>query len=116
MDEKRLRGLMGLCVRAGQAVFGEDGCRKAISTGECGILLTDSGMSANTRKRYEGWCQAAGVRMAELPEGLLFEATGKPGVAMAVREGSFAEQIGECFDPAGSTKGLSDRPLETFGR
>ena len=26
MDERRMKGLMGLCVRAGQAVFGEDAC------------------------------------------------------------------------------------------
>ena len=24
MDERRMKGLMGLCVRAGQAVFGDD--------------------------------------------------------------------------------------------
>ena len=93
MDEKRLRGLMGLCVRAGQAVFGEDGCRKVIANGECGILLADADMSGNTRKRYEAVCQREEVPMKELPAGLLEEATGKPGVAMAVKRGSFAEQI-----------------------
>ena len=93
MDERRLRGLMGLCVRAGQAVFGEDGCRKAITNGECGILLTDGGMSVNTRKRYEGLCERENVPMKELPEGLLEEATGRPGMAMAVKKGSCAEQI-----------------------
>ena len=97
MDEKRLRGLMGLCVRAGQAAFGEDGCRKAITNGECGILLADADMSANTRKRYEAMCQREGVPMKELPAGLLEEATGRPGVAMAVKAGSFAEQIIQCL-------------------
>ncbi len=98
MDEKRLRGLMGLCVRAGQAVFGEDGCRKAIADGECGILLADGDMSRNTRERYERLCRSAGARMAELPPGLLYEATGRPGAAMAVRKGPFAEQIAECTE------------------
>ena len=97
MDEKRLCGLMGLCVRAGQAVFGEDGCRKAIANGECGILLADEGMSENTRKRYEGLCEREEVLMKELPEGLLEEATGRPGVAMAIKTGSFAEQIIRCL-------------------
>ena len=116
MDEKRLRGLMGLCVRAGQAVFGEDGCRKAITNGECGILLADAEMSGNTRKRYEGLCEWTGTKMATIPAGLLEEATGRPGTAMAVKKGNFAEQISECFAAAAATKGLSDRPLETFGR
>ena len=97
MDEKRLRGLMGLCVRAGQAVFGEDGCRKAISAGDCGILLTDGGMSDQTRKRYEGLCERENVPMKVIPEGLLEEATGRPGVAMAVKKGNFAEQIAGCL-------------------
>ena len=77
MDEKRLRGLMGLCVRAGQAVFGEDGCRKAISTGECGILLTDSGRAL--------------VWSVKLGEGEVFfvnarEYAGRDAVAAAYRE------------------------------
>ncbi len=97
MDEKRLRGLMGLCVRAGQAVFGEDGCRKALSAGQCGILLADGDMSENTRKRYEGICERTGTAMRMLPAGLLEEATGRPGAAMAVRTGSFAEQISDCL-------------------
>ena len=45
MDERRMKGLMGLCVRAGQAVFGEEACRKSITGGQCGILLLDSGIS-----------------------------------------------------------------------
>jgi len=93
MDERRLKGLMGLCVRAGQAVFGEDGCRRAIEKGQCGILLADGGISANSRKRYEDLCGRNGTRMVLLPEGLLGDATGKPGAAMAVKEGSFSEQI-----------------------
>ncbi len=97
MDEKRMKGLMGLCVRAGQAVFGEEGCRRSITGGQCGILLTDSGISQNSRKRYEELCERTGTLMAVLPEGLLGEATGKPGAAMAVKQGSFSEQMIRCL-------------------
>ena len=97
MDEKRLKGLMGLCVRARQAVFGEDACRKAVSAGQCGILLADGDMSANTRKRYEEACGRTDTEMKTLPAGMLAEATGKPGAAMAVLKGSFAEQISRCM-------------------
>jgi len=93
MDERRLKGLMGLCVRAGQAVFGEDGCRKAVASGQCGILLTDGDISANSLKRYKELCERTGTRMELLPPGLLAEATGKPGTAMAVKTGSFSEQM-----------------------
>ena len=93
MDERRMKGLMGLCVRAGQAVFGEDACRRSITEGKCGILLLDGGISANSRKRYEDLCRFTGTRMAVLPAGLLADATGRPGAAMAVKQGSFAEQM-----------------------
>ena len=100
MDERRMKGLMGLCVRAGQAVFGEEGCRKAIMNGKCGILLADRDISDNSRERYEEMCRMTGTRMEMLPSGMLGEATGKPGVAMAVRSGSFSEQIIRLFsDP-----------------
>ena len=97
MDERRMKGLMGLCVRAGQAVFGEDFCRRAVSGGQCGLLLLDGNISANSRKRYEDLCAHTGTRMAVLPPGILEEATGKPGAAMAVKEGSFSEQMIRCL-------------------
>ena len=96
MDEarlKRMRGLMGLCVRARQAVFGEDGCLKSIRVGQCGALILDEGASAATRAKYRSACERAGTTVIELPEGLLYEATGRPGVAMAVNQGGLADQL-----------------------
>jgi len=93
MDEKRLRGLMGLCVRARQAVFGEDGCLKSVRNGSCGLLLLDSGASRATREKYRGACAHADVPLRVLPEDLLHAATGRPGVAMAVQKGGFARQM-----------------------
>ena len=99
MDEKRLRGLLGLCIRAGKAVFGEEGCRKALAGTDHGILLVDAGASDNTRKRYAEFCERAGRRMALLPEGLLSAATGRTAVAMYVKESSFSEQVIGCLNP-----------------
>ena len=91
--ENKLRGLMGLCVRARQAVFGEDGCMKTIRGGNCGVLLLDSGASTATQDKYRGVCANANTPMVELPQGLLHEATGKPGMAMAILKGGFAKQV-----------------------
>ena len=93
MDEKKLRGLIGLCTRAGLGVFGEDGCLKAVRSRQCAVLLVDSAASAATREKYEAACRNAGVRMALLPEGLPGDAAGRPGKAMAVRPGGLAEQL-----------------------
>ena len=97
--ENKLRGLMGLCVRARQAVFGEDGCMKTIRGGNCGVLLLDSGASQATRDKYRGVCANANTPMVKLPEGLLHEATGKPGVAMAILKGGFANQVQQMMKP-----------------
>ena len=97
MDEKRLRGLMGLSVRAGQAVFGEDGCLWLLRSDGCGVLLMDETISDTAKERYLGVCERAGVRAAVLSENLLFFATGRPGKAMAVCSGPLAEQIVACL-------------------
>ena len=98
MDETRLKGLMGLCVRAGQGVFGEDSCLKAVRAGQAGALLTDEGISAGAAEKYSRACERAGIPLIRIREGFLEEATGKPGKAMAVRKGSFADQIIRCLE------------------
>lgn len=109
-NEQKLRGLMGLCVRARQATFGEDGCLKSIRGGGCGILLLCGRASEATREKYRGACENAGVPLALLPPGLLGEATGKPGVAMAVMKGGLAQQIRQCLSekPKGVTNESED--------
>lgn len=93
MHEEKLKGLMGLTVRARQAVFGEEGCLKSIRSGSCGLLLVDSSASAATTKKYRDACTNAGVAMRILPEGMLQEATSRPGMAMAVNRGGLAQQM-----------------------
>ena len=93
MDEKRLKGLMGLCVRARQAVFGEDGCLKCVRGGQCAALLLSGDASDATRGRYEAVCARAGVPLILLPPDFLFQATGRPGKAMAVVKGSLGSEV-----------------------
>lgn len=103
-QKNKLRGLMGLCLRARQAVFGEDGCMKTIRGGNCGVLLLDSGASKATQDKYRGVCANASTPLVELPEGLLHEATGKPGVAMAILKGGFASQVQQMMKPTNTVK------------
>ncbi len=99
MDEQKLRGLIGLCTRARQGTFGEDGCMKAIRSGKCALLLLDAGASAATRAKYESACRHAGVPLYILPEGLPGDAAGRPGVAMAVQPGGLANQLINLLQP-----------------
>ncbi len=93
MDEAALMGAMGLCVRARAAVFGEEGCLKAVAGQSCGVLLVDESASAATKEKYRRACVRAQTPMAFLPENLLYRATGRPGMAMAVNRGGLADKI-----------------------
>ena len=60
MDERsinRLKGLMGLCVRAGHAVFGEDSCMKEIREERAALLLMDESISENSRQKVTPLCE-----------------------------------------------------------
>lgn len=97
MNENRLKGLAGLCVRAGQAVFGEDSCTRTVRSGQCGILLIDGNASDGTKKRYQSICRTAGIPCTEMPADWIETATGKTGMAMGVKRGPFSDQITECL-------------------
>ncbi len=95
MNEQRLKGLLGLSVRAGQAVFGEDTCRRLILSGRCGLLLLDETAGANTGKRFRELCRRTETPCAFLPQDLILLATGKDNMVMALKEGTFADQAAD---------------------
>jgi len=109
LSDNRLHGLMGLTVRARQAVFGEDGCLKTIRAGNCGVLLVDEAASAATKKKYHDACSSKGTAMAIIPEGLLLDATGRPGVAMAIIKGGLAQQAQKLLQ----AQGLEIQPMKS---
>ena len=94
MTDNKAHGLLGLCVRAGQAVFGEDGCLGAIRTGKCGLLILDGGASDNAKKRYTDACRYYRVPLALTQAGLVESATGKKGrIAAAIAKAGFADKL-----------------------
>ena len=97
MNEQRAKGMLGLAVRAREACFGDDACRKLIESGKCGIVLMDEETGPNTRKKFEELCVRAGTTLAILPRGLMEEATGRTNRVAALRKGAFAEQMTACL-------------------
>lgn len=93
MNEQKISGMLGLAVRARQAVAGMDACRIMVRSGKCGVLLLDADAAANTRKRAEDLCLRSETVMMLLPPGLIEKATGKENMIIAVQKGSFAEQL-----------------------
>ena len=98
MNEQKLAGMLGLTVRAGQVSAGMDACRILIRSGNCGVLLIDGETCGNTRKKAEDFCRQTGTPAVVLPSGMIERATGKDNRVLAVRKGSFAEQILQIAD------------------
>ena len=90
-----MKGILGLAVRARQSAAGMDACRMLIRSGQCGVLLLDGGTGMNTRKKAAEICSKAGVPIADLPGGMIEEATGKCNMVLGICKGGFSEQIRE---------------------
>ena len=99
--EQKLRGMLGLAVRARQACFGADACRKLLGSGQCAAVLLDRDTAENTRRKVSQMAEKAGVLLAETPPGLMTEATGRDNRIMALRKGAITEEIIRCLRAGG---------------
>ncbi|MGI6688250.1 MAG: ribosomal L7Ae/L30e/S12e/Gadd45 family protein [Christensenellales bacterium] len=94
MDERQLKGSLGLAYKAGQLIPGADKALMALREGKAALMLLDQGTAVNTRKKLADGCAYRGVTLLELPEGLLGQAIGRPGVnAAAMTAGGMAGKI-----------------------
>ena len=77
MIENRVTGFLGLCMRAGRIISGQEACVDLIRSGECALALMDASASDNTRKRLSDACHSPNVPLYEVTEGELGRAIGK---------------------------------------
>ena len=76
MNETALRGLLGLCQRAGKLQSGGDMALAAIRSGKARVAVVDAQASANTVKKITDACIYYHVPLLTLPDGLLGAACG----------------------------------------
>ena len=69
------------------------------------MLILDGDISENALQRYETAGAREHVPMFWIRPGLLWESTGKPGKAMAVKKGGFVEPMLRSLE----TKGPAER-------
>jgi ribosomal protein L7Ae-like RNA K-turn-binding protein len=93
MNVQKLAGILGFATRARQTAAGNDACRILLRSGKCGVILMDADTGSNTRKKTEELCLRTGTPIITLPSGLIESATGKSNVIIAVKEGSFTDEI-----------------------
>ncbi len=98
MPEK-MRGYLGLAVRAGQAALGSSLALRDIRDGRAAVVLIDEGASENTRKKLMDACAFRSVPCLTLPSGWIRSSCGSGDwMAMSVRRGGLAETIKRLAD------------------
>ncbi|UKS29846.1 ribosomal L7Ae/L30e/S12e/Gadd45 family protein [Paenibacillus sp. HWE-109] len=86
---------LGLAMRAGKLVTGDEGVFKAIRGGEAKLVIMAEDASANTRKKFQDKCQFYGVKLLEI--GTKYELGRSIGkemrVTIGVLDGGFAQML-----------------------
>jgi ribosomal protein L7Ae-like RNA K-turn-binding protein len=92
--EKRVTGFLGLCMRAGQLISGQEACVDTIRNGEAAIVLLDGAASENTRKRVTDASHSHSAPLYGLSEGALGHAIGKKGrMVICLKAGGMADKL-----------------------
>ena len=102
-SENALRGLIGLCMRAGKLRCGTDAALDSARYGKACLLIVDAGASENTQKRIHDTSDFYSVRCVILPEGMIADAAGRAAMAAAVTAKGFAQKMLETIGISGMT-------------
>ena len=97
----RALGSLGLAMRSGRVVCGEENCEKLIKSGGAFLVLIDGAISAGSKKAVTDACAYRGVPYRILPEHALGAAIGRQGrMTAAVTDKAFALRLSELLGPA----------------
>jgi ribosomal protein L7Ae-like RNA K-turn-binding protein len=102
-EEKKLRGALGFAMKAGKCAAGDFAAEKLVKSAKARLVALDAGASENTRQRYTGMCERAGIPLIEIED--MGAAIGKPGrMIAAVTDEGFARMIAAAKDAARQEK------------
>jgi len=94
LTENRVISFLGLCMRAGRIISGQEACVDLIRQGQAALALMDASASDNTRKRLTDACRSHDVALYELSAGTLGAAIGKKGrMVIALRPDGMSQKI-----------------------
>ena len=94
MDQLKLAGWIGLCMRARQLALGTDQALKAVRGGKAALILMDAGASDNLRKKLSDACVFRRVPCVTVPSGWIGDSCGGGDwMAVSVRKGGLADSI-----------------------
>lgn len=94
MQYDKVKGLLGLLVRQGQAVFGQESCALAVRNRHLEAVLLDASSAENTQKRLDDVGRTYQTPIIRVPEGLIEQASGKNGrKVIGLRHAELAREI-----------------------
>jgi len=92
--ENQVINFLGLCMRAGRIISGQEACVDLARQEQAALVLMDAGASENTRKRIADACHSHSVPLYELSEGTLGHAIGKKGrMVVALKADGMAQKL-----------------------
>ena len=92
--ENQVIGFLGLCMRAGRVISGQEACVDLARQDEAALVLMDAAASENTRKRITDACHSHNTPLYELSDGLLGNAIGKKGrMVVALKADGMARKL-----------------------
>ena len=92
--ENQVINFLGLCMRAGRVISGQEACVDLARQEDAALVLMDAAASENTRKRLTDACHSHNVPLYELSEDALGCAIGKKGrMVVALKADGMAQKL-----------------------
>lgn len=104
---ERIYSFLGLAMKAGRVVSGEETCERTLKTGKVSLVIVSDDASDNTKKRFRDMCSYRNVdiRFFGVKE-MLGKFTGKAiRSVVAITERGFAARLMEMIDNRGTEHG-----------
>lgn len=93
-NEARALNLLGLAMRAGQVISGDDMVEREVRAGRAELVLIDAGASHRTRDKYQTLCKGRDIPLHEVSADALGKSIGRDNrMIAAVRKGPLAKQM-----------------------
>lgn len=101
MKPDKLLSQLGMAMRAGKLVTGDETVLKAVRTGKAHLVVLAADASDNTKKKFRDKCSSYGITLTEASDReQLGRAIGKPErVVLAVTDMQFGKMIANHLSP-----------------
>lgn len=95
MKPNKFLSSLGMAMRAGKLITGDEIVLKAVRKGEAHLVVIAADASSNTKKKFRDKCSTYGIQLAEaFDRDQLGKAIGKPErVVLAVTDAKFGKMI-----------------------